>query len=705
MSSPDLPKTSWKREAPFRLGDLEVLPASGELRGRRGVERLRPLLMDILLRLAADPGEVVRRETLLEDVWPRRMVNDEVLSRAIAELRTALGDDARVARYIETLPKIGYRLVAPVEPLPAVPAAAIEPGAVPVSKPRARAPLRALGAIVAIALAALAWWMLRPAPADFSANLESRLAAARPFTSDPALELGPRFAPDGKRVAFALAEGNESRIVVQAIDGSSRQFVGGLEGFLRLSPVFFPDGRRIAYWKAGKDDCAIVEHDLESGLERKLLDCTLTPRSRFDLSRDGRWIVFSGATRRQFPAALHVFEVDRGPPRAITAPEPGAGDDLFPRFSPDGRAIAFFRGNESHRHPWLIKPDGSGAREAAKIDGLAYGFAWLGPEGPLLAAADWLGFRALNRVDLATGQAKLAGARGARFPDVGPRGEIVYENAVYSANLWTIATRGAVEPRALWRSTRYSSQPEFSPDGRSVTFTSNRDGADAIYVAPLDGDARRIAFGESQRYLRPHWSVDGRSIHAVRTTTDAGGADVHEGVRIPLDGSPMEVLASLGRAVADVREGADGHLYWGERAANAIRLMRAPVGELARTERLPFPLAANYQVYAGRLALVPPQARQLLVCRLDTLACEPAAVEVPEADLFHWALAARSVFLRRREDNTARIARYDLATRRLAESWPVVAGGAGSSIAVSPDESRLVYAFEDPLAVDLMLAR
>ena len=68
-----------------------------------------------LLRLAADAGSAVNRETLLNEVWPRRMVNDEVLSRAIAELRTALGDDPKHPRYIETLPKIGYRLIASVD--------------------------------------------------------------------------------------------------------------------------------------------------------------------------------------------------------------------------------------------------------------------------------------------------------------------------------------------------------------------------------------------------------------------------------------------------------------------------------------------------------------------------------------------------------------------------------------------------------------
>ena len=701
----EIPKTSWRDAPPFRLGEWEVLPASGELRGRRGVERVRPLLMDVLLRLAFHPGEVVRRETLLEDVWPRRMVNDEVLSRAIAELRTHLGDDARVARYIETLPKIGYRLVAPVEPVESVTATEV-PAPAPPRKRRPQPSLWVGGTLAAgaVAVGLLAFWRQGSVPAH---DFERQLAAARPLTSDPALELAPRFSPDGDRVAFALGEGAESRIVIQALDGSSRQFVGDAPGFVRHSPVFFPDGRRIAYYRRHGTECAIVEHDLETGAESALLDCAQTPAPRFDLSRDGRYLVYSAPTRTQHPLGLWLKEVGGGAPRAITAPEPGMGDDVFPRFSPDGRRIAFFRGSDSHRHPWVVaRADGAGARVAPNVEGLSYGLAWSSDNGPLVAAADWFGFRALNVLDPAGGKARLIGARGARFPDVSVRGDIVWENAVYAANIFRVDLGSAAEPRMLWRSTRYTSQPEFSPDGTQVLFSSNRDGADAIYVAALDGEPRRIAFGDAPRYLRPHWSADGRSVLAVRITTTGAGAAIQEAVRIPAQGGAPEPIAAAGKAVNDMRETRDGRwLVWGELSGHAMRIMRAPAADPARAERLPWPLASHYQLNAERAVLAQPQLPALTTCRLDTLACEPLGLELPEADLYHWELGPRSLFVRTRAGGDARIDRFDLASRKVVGSVAFAPSGAGTSLAASPDEAVLLVVREEGPAIDLMIAR
>lgn len=71
--------------------------------------------MDVLVRLAERPGEVVSKEAIVEAVWAKEFIADSTFSRVIFELREALGDDSQVPRFIETIPKRGYRLLVPVE--------------------------------------------------------------------------------------------------------------------------------------------------------------------------------------------------------------------------------------------------------------------------------------------------------------------------------------------------------------------------------------------------------------------------------------------------------------------------------------------------------------------------------------------------------------------------------------------------------------
>ena len=72
--------------------------------------------MELLVVLASRPGQVVSRQELLSAVWPGVIVGDEALSQVVTKLRKALGDDARLPTYIETISKRGYRLIAPVQP-------------------------------------------------------------------------------------------------------------------------------------------------------------------------------------------------------------------------------------------------------------------------------------------------------------------------------------------------------------------------------------------------------------------------------------------------------------------------------------------------------------------------------------------------------------------------------------------------------------
>ena len=102
----------------FLVGDTHrVEPSLNSVTGPAGTIRLEPKVMQVLVLLAAHAGQVVAKERLIQTVWPDTFVTDDVLTRAISELRRVFGDDARESRFIQTIPKSGYRLIARLSPV------------------------------------------------------------------------------------------------------------------------------------------------------------------------------------------------------------------------------------------------------------------------------------------------------------------------------------------------------------------------------------------------------------------------------------------------------------------------------------------------------------------------------------------------------------------------------------------------------------
>ena len=101
----------------FRIGEFTVRPREEHIDGPNGAIHLEPKVMQVLVALARQAGETVTRDQLLEDVWAGSVVGDEVLSRAVSLLRTALGDERVNPHFIRTVPRRGYELIVPVTPL------------------------------------------------------------------------------------------------------------------------------------------------------------------------------------------------------------------------------------------------------------------------------------------------------------------------------------------------------------------------------------------------------------------------------------------------------------------------------------------------------------------------------------------------------------------------------------------------------------
>ncbi len=157
-----------KRE--IRFDGWHVDFASGEISRDGRTQRLQDQPLQILDVLTSHAGEVVNRETLIARLWPKGVVEyDSGLNTAIRKLRSALGDDADTPRYVETLPRKGYRFIAPLTAAAPPPAAApsISPPAGPNLRRRASdrpEPFQRLmlgfGSLVAAVLVAVIVWRM-----------------------------------------------------------------------------------------------------------------------------------------------------------------------------------------------------------------------------------------------------------------------------------------------------------------------------------------------------------------------------------------------------------------------------------------------------------------------------------------------------------------------------------------------------------------
>lgn len=144
------------------------------LRGDGTAVELTPRLFSALLFFVEHPGELLDKERLLQALWPGLVVEENNLSQVVAGLRRALGDDTQGSRFIQTVPRRGFRFVAPVvrqadadatKVAAKIEALAPAPGSPPADPARRRRLRLALGAGAAIALGGSGWWAWhRPPP-------------------------------------------------------------------------------------------------------------------------------------------------------------------------------------------------------------------------------------------------------------------------------------------------------------------------------------------------------------------------------------------------------------------------------------------------------------------------------------------------------------------------------------------------------------
>src|SRR6185436_1975043 len=214
----------------------------GSFRVERGATAvpLEPKAFDLLVLLLERAGQVVTKQEILDTVWRQTAVTDNAMTRIVAHLRKALGDDARYARYIETIPTRGYRWLAPAERReegwpPARPVRAW---------PRRGLAVTALAVLAAAAALSLAYRQGQTRGPDTPVVLTMWPTQV---TVSPRLDVFPALSPDGRAVAYATDRSGGLEIAVKPLLGGANEIPLTSDGQQNVEPAWSPDGDYVAY--------------------------------------------------------------------------------------------------------------------------------------------------------------------------------------------------------------------------------------------------------------------------------------------------------------------------------------------------------------------------------------------------------------------------------------------------------------------------
>jgi len=211
-----------REQTGFFIGEWQVSPHEDTLSRDDRTVRLEPRAMEVLVYLASRPGEVVSRRDLETNVWTGMVVTDDAVTSAIIKLRKSMGDNAKDPRYIATVPKRGYQLIAPVRK-PAADAdelAVVDQAGMPLASLRADRAKVALMVMILGLVAALAWAFL------------SSIAPAPPESTAPGLDETTRQAPSILVLPFENL--SEDPAQEQFADGITEDIITDLSGLSNL---------------------------------------------------------------------------------------------------------------------------------------------------------------------------------------------------------------------------------------------------------------------------------------------------------------------------------------------------------------------------------------------------------------------------------------------------------------------------------------
>ena len=520
----------------YQFDNVRVEPANFRVwKGDHPVQ-IEPKAFQVLLFLIENRGRLVEKRELLDAIWRETFVTENALTREIAQLRKALGENAREAKYIETVPTKGYRFIADVEikngsrtreeiedersaqvesvvntqksvnALSSTPPVTVKE----TDAKRTRflkSPLAPIitGALVLLALGGILLWNFLRRPASET----SAVRRTTQITTWLGLDAYPSLSPDGSSLAYSSNHDGNFEIYVKPLASGGREIQVTSDGEQNFEPAWSPDGQYIAYHSRNQRGIWIVP--ALGGKARRLTEFGSKPA----WSSDGSRIAFQSEALRDLnngivsgalpPSTIWTIGSRGGQPVQITQMGAPPGGHSSPTWSPDGKRIVFFGFDTTLAAIWSVASEGGDLKQLTTNQQLFFDPIYA-PDGKKIYCG---GFSRENTYGLWS--LPVSPQSGERLGDpvqvqsTGPQSiknlsisadgkKIAYGAQSLISDIWSIPlspatgeASGSPSPLMQDRSAR-KTNPAVSPDGKRVAFVIWRVGASGnVWLMDADG--------------------------------------------------------------------------------------------------------------------------------------------------------------------------------------------------------------------------
>jgi len=494
----------------FRFDKYELHPHERMLEGGGKLIHLTPRVLDALILLVENEGHIVQKDALIEKLWPNSFVEENNLSQAISALRKALGIQSNGNDFIETVPKVGYRFIAPIT-VHDVAEDVASSTAIHANNLTLRVVRVAILLILVASAAVLGWRTIMRNPVEENSVVSEK--RVKRLTNSPENEQVAGWTSDGRILITRWTNSNTPETFV--IDEEGRTMAKAVNFNDIRQAIFSPDGTRMLCWRYSDNGAGTFLAAADGSGMQKL---PFSPENAV-WSPDSASIAFQAnsiAAKKLTSTEVLIFSVKDSKLFELTTNVNFDGD---PGWSPDGKRLVFVSDRDGNYEIYSILADGTDIRRLTNNPGHD-SFPKFSPDGTQISFN--------SNIDRETTDIYLMGANGGeplRLTDSkgnelsrngwSPDGtKLAFNSDIDGNDEIYVMDVEPFKPAVLIEAPNADLQtPAFSPDGQKVVYTAEfLDKHSELRVFDLNTKSSTLLLNTSSPQNYPRWSPDGNWI-------------------------------------------------------------------------------------------------------------------------------------------------------------------------------------------------